>query len=223
MTELVRWRAIQPGIASCQDCIRGQHELVGSPLAVGEIPDPPPTIDVLFVGVAPTSLTGKHKGRHFWSNVNDPLRIGLFSLLDGLLDSKLRVVNRRSKSEADDEFRARKFFFIHSCKVRPVPAKLKAPAGDVIATCARRHLAEEIVALGPRTVCFLGHNTAPAAGLLGLSVDDRIATATLKSEIGEWNGLGMATVQPIRGAERRTARAIRCLFVETGLMDAHDA
>lgn len=222
MTEPVRWRTIQQGIASCQDCIRGQHELVGSPLSVGEIPDPPPTIDVLFVGVAPTSLSGKHKGRHFWSNVNDPLRIGLFSVLDELIDSRLRAVNGHSKSAADVDFCARKFFFVHSCKVRPVPAKLKAPPDNVVAACARRHLTEEIVSLRPRAVCFLGYNTAPAAALLGLWIDDRVATAELKCEAGEWNGLGMATVQPVRGAERRTVVAMRRLSLKPDCWNAHD-
>lgn len=216
-----RWRIIQAGIAGCGQCIRGQAEIVGSPLNVGEIPDPPTTVDVVFVGVAPTSLNGRHKGRHFWSNVNDPLRIGLFSVLDGLLESQLRAVNGRSKSAADDDFRARRLFFIHSCKVRPVPGELRAPPEAVVASCARRHLVDEIIAIRPRAVCFLGHNTAPAAALLGLSIDGRIATANVRSETGEWNGYGVATVQPVRGAEKRTALAVRRLFAELGGLTAH--
>ncbi len=193
-------------------------DLVAKPLEVGEIPDPPDTVDVLFIGVAPPALHGKHGGRHFWSNASDPLRIGLFGVLDEFLGSRLRTLNRRNKDAADDAFRDRRFFLVHSCKVRPVPAELKSPPDDVIASCARRHLAEEIVALKPRAVCFLGHNTARAAALLGLAVDDRITTAKLMSETGDWNGLGMATVQPIRGAERRAGPAIRRLLAQTGLL-----
>ena len=219
MTDIAGWTSVQQEIAVCERCVQGQRDLVGSSLAVGEIPDPPAVVDVLFVGVAPTSLNGRNKGRHFWSSVNDPLRIGLFSVLDALLGSQLRVVNARSKSAADDDFCARKLFFVHSCKVRPVPAELKAPPEVVIASCARRHLAQEIIAIKPRAACFLGHNTAPGAALLGLSVDDRVATAKAMSETAEWVGLGVATVQPIRGAERRARPAIRRLLVQLDMLE----
>ena len=126
-----------------------------------------------IAGCEAAAALALHKGRHFWSNATDALRIGLFGVLDGLLRSQLRTLNGRSKTAADDDFRDRKFFFVHSCKVRPVPATLTAPPDAVIASCARRHLVEEIVALGPRAVCFLGHNTLPAAGILGLAIDDR--------------------------------------------------
>lgn len=142
---VLRWKTIQGCIAACPDCIRVEPDVVAKPLEVGEIPDPPDTVDVLFVGVAPPAL-------------------------------------KRGKDAADDAFRDRRLFLVHSCKVRPVPAELKAPPDDVIAWCARRHLAEEIVAREPRAVCFLEHNTARAAALVGLAVDDRIATAELISE-----------------------------------------
>lgn len=217
MRDAGQWGATQACIATCQACIPENCDLVANPLIIGEIPDPPELVDVLFVGVAPPALNGKHKGQHFWSNATDALRVGLFGVLDGLLGSELRTLNRGSKAAADDDFRDRRFFFVHSCKVRPVPAMLKAPPEAVIAVCARRHLAEEIVALRPRAVCFLGHNTLPAARLLGLSVDDQPVTAELRSETSQWNGLGMATVQPIRGAERRTTKAILNLFDEARL------
>ena len=212
MMDVVRWRTTQACIAACRECVTGNGRLVANPLAVGEIPDPPDTVDVLFVGVAPTALNGKHQGQHFWSNATDALRLGLFGLLDGLVGSQLRAMNGCSKAAADDDFRDRKFFFVHGCKVRPVPATLHAPPDTVIASCASRHLIEEIVALCPRAVCFLGHNTLLAAGLLGLAVDDRAVAVELTAETGQWKGFGMATVQPIRGAERRTGRAIRSLF-----------
>jgi uracil-DNA glycosylase len=219
VASILQWRSIQQVIDGCEACTDDQSALVGSPLSVGEIPDPPAQVEVLFVGVAPTSQGGRHRGRHFWSNVTDPLRLGLFSVLDGLLESQLRAINVRSKSAADDDFRARKFFFVHSSKARPVPAQLKAPPEAVIASCARRHLVEEIMALRPQAVCFLGHNTAPAAGLLGLAVDDRIMTTTLRSETFEWLGTGLATVQPVRGGERRASAAIRRLFLQIGLLE----
>lgn len=216
---VLRWITIQRAIAGCHDCIRGKPDLVAKPLGVGEIPDPPSTLDVLFVGVAPPALKGKHRGRHFWSNASDPLRIGLFGVLDEFLGSQLRALNRRNKVAADDAFCDRKLFFVHSCKVRPIPADLKAPPDDVIASCARLHLVEEIVALQPRAVCFLGHNTATAAALLGLTTDDRIATAKLMSVSGDWNGLAMATVQPIRGAEKRAGPAISRLVAKARVLE----
>ena len=80
MANVAGWMSIQGQIAGCQECSRLEGGVVGQPLEPAELPAPPERVDVLFVGVAPAALNGKHRGRHFWSSPTDPRRIGLFGL-----------------------------------------------------------------------------------------------------------------------------------------------
>jgi uracil-DNA glycosylase len=78
----MKWQDAQKEIAVCQGCADRWKELVTQPLQVGEIPDPPPIVKILFVGVAPTNRKGENKGTHFYSAARDNLRKGLFRLLE---------------------------------------------------------------------------------------------------------------------------------------------
>ena len=61
-----QWHDTQREIAACEECIGRWKGLVTQPLRVGEIPDPPPIVKILFVGVAPTNREGKNTGNHFY-------------------------------------------------------------------------------------------------------------------------------------------------------------
>src|SRR2546422_8704665 len=80
--DLQAWCGLQKQIAQCRDCVSRWPTEVIRPLSVGEIPDPPRHVDVLFVGVGPTPQEGKFHGEHFYSTTGDLLRRGLFVLLE---------------------------------------------------------------------------------------------------------------------------------------------
>ena len=70
---------IHSQIANCTDCkqaFKAEAFTVSCP--PGEIyPTPPAEVKLLFVGVAPPS-----PGKHFYSDPNDGLKHGLFSILN---------------------------------------------------------------------------------------------------------------------------------------------
>ena len=154
------WSQIQIDIASCGECTTRWPNDVCRPLAVGEIPDPPERVKLLFVGVAPTPEKGGSRGGHFYTSATDKLRIGLFRLLDdtpfNLSLSGLSLVDgNRRLFEAG-------LFFLPAAKVRPITEL--SPPHDCIRHCARRHLRVEIEHIAPKTVCFVGvGNAVPAA------------------------------------------------------------
>lgn len=146
------------------ECPRRWRDDVINPLALGQIPEPPPAVDILFVGVTPTAHEGRNKGAHFYSSSKDPLRMGLFSLL-GRAEFGLNLAGL-SLAEENKAFHEAGCFFVHAAKVRPIADP--APPSDAIAFCAARHLRYEILLLRPKAVCFLGVNNASfaAAALL---------------------------------------------------------
>jgi len=48
------------GIARCGECCEKWSKDVTCPLSTFEMPDPPKVVDLLFVGVAPTTQEGQH-------------------------------------------------------------------------------------------------------------------------------------------------------------------
>ncbi|MFQ5961780.1 MAG: uracil-DNA glycosylase family protein [Candidatus Methylomirabilales bacterium] len=202
---LEEWRRLQQDIAQCQECSSRWPGEVTRPLSLGEIPDPPQVVDILFVGVAPTPEEGPHRGTHFYSSPRDLLRLGLFRLLAEaefglpLLGVELEEGNRR--------FHAEGLFFVHAAKVRPV--RNPAPPFDAIGFCALRHLRREIPVLNPRAVCFLGKNNASVAAeaLFGRA----IGKAESVQLVG-WSGLGVVADQPRRQWKPRTRAVIRQLW-----------
>ena len=204
-----RWRESQEEIARCGDCCGGESgDAVSTPLQVGEIPEPPNRIRILFIGVAPTPLRGRGKGTHFYSLRTDPLRLGLFSVLDSLFATKLINLNSAGKGEAEAAFHNAGFFFVHAAKVRPKITP--APPAEVIAFCARRHLIQEICILAPKALCFLGSkNTAHAIrAIFGRAIDDDPQLAPLDDGQGAtWEGSVAVAHQPRRGWNARGGAA----------------
>jgi len=197
------WRQIQTEIAACRDCRERWPAVVADPLSLGEMPSPPPDVEVLFVGVAPTRSAGRSRGTHFYSSATDNLRRGLFKLLASqefglpLLGLGLEDGNRA--------FHHSRCFFVHAAKARPT--KDDAPPGHVIAYCASRHLRHEIPALNPRAVCLLGAtHLAPTAVAL---LDRRIGGTAVIAQLGSWRGPVVLAPQPVRGQSSRTAAALR--------------
>src|SRR5712692_6754344 len=78
----MRWQDSQRDISICEECVSRWRGRVTEPLQIGEIPDPPSFVKILFVGVAPTDRKGKNSGNHFYSAARDNLRNGLFRLLE---------------------------------------------------------------------------------------------------------------------------------------------
>lgn len=112
------WGQIQIDIASCTECITRWPKDVCRPLAVGEIPDPPKRVKLLFVGVAPTPSEGGSRGGHFYASATDKLRIGLFRLLD---DAPFRLsVSGLSLVDGNRRLFEAGLFFLHAAKVRPI-------------------------------------------------------------------------------------------------------
>src|SRR5437016_3272704 len=159
MVDFRRWRTLQEQVASCSQCVSRWPDKVVRPLGFDEIPDPPKSVDVLFVGVAPTPVQGKNAGEHFYTSVSDPLRVGLFRLLE----EKFRVpLNAKKLEDGNRSFHKLACFFVHCAKARPI--RDPAPPIETIHFCAARHLRAEIPVLSPRAICFLGKNNAgPAA------------------------------------------------------------
>lgn len=203
-----KWEALQIKIAECTACLDRWKGQVANPLQLGEIPAPSGRIKILFVGVAPTPLKGKNQGAHFYTSRGDSLRIGLFKVLDDLLERNFVETNRRSKDAAEAAFHAAGFFFVHGAKVRPV--KKSAPPRKAIRFCARQHLLEEIQLLQPEAVCFLGANNAAPAGE---SVFDQPLTGVpVMCHIGGWAGWVVLAPQPIRAGKALAPTVIERLL-----------
>jgi dephospho-CoA kinase len=190
-SDRVAWRDIQQRIATCRECVDPASPSLAGPLQPGEIPEPPETVEVLFVGVAPTALQGPNRGTHFYSSQSDALRRALFHLLSepgrGLPLQGLNL------EEGNARFHAAGCFFVHAAKVRPL--RELAPPPEVIRSCALRHLQQEIVALAPRAVCFLGRKTEPAARAL---FGRRLGRVIQAVELGAWRGHAVIAPQPLR-------------------------
>lgn len=201
----MKWHESQIDIATCRECVSRWKGLVVDPLEVGEIPDPPAKINILFVGVAPTRREGKNKGSHFYSCVGDNLRRGLFRLLSSHFEIALTDV---SCEEGNRVFHAHGFFFIHAGKVRPVAQD--APPEEPLIYCANRHLRDEIEILQPKAICFLGLNNLVTVtrSLFGRQVSE----TPLRASIDEWTGWVALAPQPVRGSEKRTRLVIEKLW-----------
>jgi uracil-DNA glycosylase len=191
------WKDIQRDISTCQECIGQWKDRVTEPLATGEIPDPPPRVKILFVGVAPTNRTGKNKGAHFYSSTADNLRRGLFRLLENSFDIPLKDLNLEAGNAV---FHRHGYFFVHAGKARPVG--YDAPPLDALVYCANRHLRTEISLLNPRAICFLGVTKLELVtwSLYG----KRIGETPAQSSLDCWTGWVALAPQPVRGGERRT-------------------
>jgi uracil-DNA glycosylase len=201
----VNWRETQKEIASCDECVGRWTGQVSAPLQIGEIPDPPTRIKILFVGVAPTDVEGKNKGHHFYSSPSDNLRNGLFRLLShrfGVLLKNLTLL------EGNQSFHKEGFFFVHAGKSRPVGQD--APPEIPLVYCSDRHLRIEIAVLNPIAICFLGvTNLAPASQSL---FRRQIGSNPVRSRLDQWNGWVAVAPQPVRGHERRTELVINKLL-----------
>ena len=177
----------------CRECCRRWPDDVVRPIEVGEIPNPPDVVDILFVGVAPTAEDGPDAGGHFYSSPGDRLRRGLFALLsEPEFGLSLTGLGFR---ESTEDFHRAGCFFVHSAKVRPRTSA--APPKAAIESCARHHLQEEICLILPRAVCFLGKNNASvvAFALFGHKIGFEPETVRLE----QWAGVAVVAPQPIRG------------------------
>ncbi len=207
----MEWQDTQGDIAVCQECIGRWKGLVIQPQQVGEIPDPPPIVKVLFVGMAPTNREGKNKGNHFYSAARDALRNGLFRLLGIPLDG-LRL------EEAISVFHRRGYFFVHAGKIRPVGQD--APPRDALMYCANRHLRVEINILNPVAICFLGvTNLALVTTAL---FDRQIDEIPVRVSLDRWTGWVALAFQPVRGGEKRTALVLEKLLSLVNGQDSID-
>lgn len=200
------WSQIQNDIASCAECTTRWPNDVCRPLAVGEIPNPPKRVKLLFVGVAPTAEKGGSRGGHFYASAKDKLRVGLFRLLD---DAPFKLsVTGLSLADGNRRFFEAGLFFVNAAKVRPI--KDSSPPHDCIRHCARRHLRAEIEHIAPEIVCFLGvDNAAPAAKEL---FGARMGSKPRQARLGSWSGLVAVAHQPLRGHLVRTKKIVRHLL-----------
>lgn len=208
VTRLERWRALQREIAGCQECYTRWRGEVVRPLSIGEIPDPPDRIDILFIGVAPTAARRPARGTHFYSNARDRLRAGLFRVL-AEPPFGVRLAGS-GLDEGNRQFHEARCFFVHCAKVRPI--EKAAPPVEVLQFCARQHLKKEIPVLGPRAVCFLGMNNARpvAADLFGQPLGER--PLQIQPEWWRPGGLVVVAHQPRRGWEPLTKTVIETLW-----------
>lgn len=218
---LEEWKQLQQEIADCSECCNRWPHKVTRPLSVGEIPDPPLEIDVLFVGVAPTAQRGNN-GKHFYSWRRDNLRRGLFAVLE----NEFRIpLTGLSLDEGNRRFHKEGFFFVHSAKVRPIGGI--APPSEVIESCAKCHLIKEILTLNPCTICFLGFNThAATSAIFQQNIFDIPIKASLRPDavpLGErrlvWEGRVALSRQPLpynRGSREAAAMVLRRLLDDRG-------
>lgn len=194
----MKWQDAQKEIAVCEECVHQWKGWVTEPLATGEIPNPPPLVKILFVGVAPTNRTGRNKGAHFYSSAADNLRRGLFRLLKNSFDVPLKDLNVEAGNAA---FHRQGYFFVHAGKSRPVGQS--APPPDALAYCANRHLRTEISILNPRAICFLGVTNLEF--VTWSLYRKRIGETPVQASLGRWIGWVALAPQPVRGGEKRTA------------------
>jgi len=131
-------------IAACSDCrqkFEGENFTIICPPGL-LYPTPLSKVTVLFVGVAPPYL-----GKHFYSDPNDGLRRGLFSVL--------RQCRRECFSV--EQFHGHGFYLSHAakCPIEGTPY----PQKKVCQFCTSKHLVNEIRAIQPEAVCFLSKTT----------------------------------------------------------------
>ena len=202
---LVKWREAQREIADCDECVSRWKGRVIAPLQIGEIPDPPSPLKILFVGVAPTDREGRNKGHHFYSSSGDNLRRGLFSLLG----DRFRIpLTGLSLEEGNKVFHGLGCFLVHAGKTRPVGQD--APPLETLAYCSNRHLRSEISILNPLAICFLGVTKLSA---VALSLFKRqIGETPIRASLERWAGWVVLAPQPVRGSERRTTVVLEKLF-----------
>jgi len=138
------WPDLQGSVARCSRCRTELSdvsvECPPGPLYPPGI-EPPDSVRVLFVGVAPPET-----GRHFYTDPADSLRRGLFDVLWQL--------GRPCRDVPD--FIERGFFLIHTakCAIRGTTK----PNLRVSKLCASTHLCKEIECLAPDGLCFLSKN-----------------------------------------------------------------
>lgn len=199
------WKDIQRDISTCQECIGQWKDRVTEPLATGEIPDPPPRVKILFVGVAPTNRTGKNKGAHFYSSTADNLRRGLFRLLKNSFDIPLKDLNLGAGNAV---FHQHGYFFVHAGKARPVGQD--APPEEALVFCSNRHLRKEILFLNPRAICFLGvtNLTTVTRSLFQRNISE----TPIQASSDGWTGWVALAPQPVRGGERGTTLVLKRLL-----------
>lgn len=212
------WAACKQRIASCRECLDRWPSRIEATLGVDEVPDPPPSISFLFVGVAPPPIGGDEDDEpgHFYSDPCDRLRLGLFHVVDRVLATKLTQQNRISLEAGTTAFLNAGLFFVHAAKVRPVRGRL-SPDRSTMRFCARRHLVDEIELLQPKAICVLGATKAgPAADtVFQRSIGEVPEKAAIRQTNGErvWGGWAAVTVQPLRGTKEgrnreRVARVV---------------
>ena len=201
----MRWQDAQRDISICEECVSRWRGRVTAPLQIGEIPDPPSFVKILFVGVAPTDLEGRNKGGHFYSSAGDNLRRGLFRLLN---DRFAIPLNGLSLEEGNHLFHGEGYFFVHAGKTRPVGRD--APPLETLAYCSNRHLRSEVSILNPLAICFLGvTNLAAVASAL---FKRQISETPVQAFLDQWTGWVALAPQPVRGGEKRTALVLEQLF-----------
>lgn len=199
------WNLIQKEIGECHECNRRWPRYLTNTIQLGEIPAPPNSIRILFIGVAPTALNGKNKGTHFYTSYKDNLRRGLFRLLQPHIKTSLKGLNLDQENKI---FHDHNFFFVHAGKARPI--KQNAPPIASIEYCTQQHLKNEIFHLNPKSICFLGKTNLkkPSEALFGIKIDDRPKMTSL----GHWSGWVSLSPQPIRGWEKMTVSTLKSLL-----------
>lgn len=215
---LRRWLELQEQIEVCKVCLGKEPHEISTPLRRDEIPLPPSRIEVLFVGVAPTRLTGQSGGRHFYSDQNDRLRTSLFGALDkSSFKTDLVAANKRGKENADWAFHQAGFFFVHAGKVRPT--KRDAPPTSVLKTCALVHLLAEIRLLQPEVVCLLGNTPGHLPDVARVLFNIEIGDVPEPVSLDSWTGLATVTTQPRRGGVPRAQRTLEAVWQALSAVD----
>ena len=205
LVDLQTWGRVQREIAECNQCLNRWPNHITKSLSLGEIPNPPSRIKVLFIGVAPTPQLGNTKGGHFYSSPSDLLRRGLFSVIQGILKVSL---NAHSLNDGTQAFMGLNYFFIHCAKVRPI--REPAPPKSALLFCAQKHLCTEIQALNPGGICFLGKNNAgPVAEEI---FRRKFGTDSVHASIDDWHGWVAVAPQPRRGWEPQTKIVVQHLL-----------
>jgi len=206
-----RWTELQMRIETCTACANLRPSEVSTPLRCREIPVPPATIKILFVGVAPTRLGGQSRGTHFYSSRNDRLRIGLFHALDrSPFSTRLVEANRQNRDEADSRFHQAGFFFVHACKIRPTQGD--APPTTVLRTCASEHLLAEIQLLQPKVVCLLGNTPGHLPAVARVLFRQEVGDVPERASLNSWTGLATVTAQPRRRGVPRAQRTLEAVW-----------
>ncbi len=201
------WTQVQADVMECNRCATNLRDVeVDCPpgLLYPQGIDPPASIRVLFVGVAPPE-----NGRHFYTDPSDSLRRGLFDVLAYLGRPVCSVAG----------FVEHGFFLVHAakCAIRDTTR----PDLGVSRFCASQHLRREIECLKPDGLCFLSKNIAfPMASSLltewGYSGPIRFGRP-MTAFITDRPIQVVATAWPGRGHEALTKVHVESLFCELGL------